>query len=89
MKARRGEPAGEGLEPLGGQRVADAGEKIGKRDLVPVRERAELGAKIVGSSITAGSTGTANALLSVEASGVTAFAEGQVILEIWIQNIDS
>jgi hypothetical protein len=48
-----------------------------------------LGAKIVGSSITAGSTGSANALLSVEASGVTAFAEGQVILEIWIQNIDS
>jgi hypothetical protein len=48
-----------------------------------------LGAKITGTNITANSTGSANGLLSVEASAVTAFAEGQVILEIWIQNTDS
>jgi hypothetical protein len=48
-----------------------------------------LGAAIAGTAVTAANVGTAADTLSVEAASVTAFAEGEVVLLIRIQNMDS
>lgn len=48
-----------------------------------------LGAVIAGTAVTAANTGAANATISVEASGVTAFVEGTGFLLIKIQNMDT
>lgn len=48
-----------------------------------------LGAVIAGSSVTAANTGTATDTLSVEASSVTAFTEGEGVLLIKLQNMDT
>lgn len=48
-----------------------------------------LGVKVAGTAITALNTGSATDVLSVEASGVTAFAEGNGFLRIIVQNMDS
>lgn len=49
---------------------------------------ATLGAKVAGSAITAANTGAADAAISIEAASTTAFAEGQVMVVIGIQNMD-
>ena len=48
-----------------------------------------LGALVAGAGITAANTGSATATLSVEAATVTAFIEGQGILLLKIQNMDT
>lgn len=48
-----------------------------------------LGAAIAGSAVTGNNTGTAADTVSIEASSVTAFAEGAVVLLIRIQNMDT
>lgn len=48
-----------------------------------------LGAVIAGSAVTAANTGTSSDTISVEASGVTAFAEGDGTLLIRLQNMDT
>jgi len=48
-----------------------------------------LGASIAGSAVTANNVGTAAQSFSVEASSVTAFAEGSIVLLIRIQNMDT
>lgn len=48
-----------------------------------------LGAAIAGSAVTGTNTGTAADTISVEASSVTAFAEGAVVLLVRIQNMDT
>jgi hypothetical protein len=48
-----------------------------------------LGAVVAGSSVTAANTGTSSDTISVEASGVTAFAEGAGVLLIRLQNMDT
>lgn len=48
-----------------------------------------LGAKIGGTTITAGNDGTSQDGLTVKAQAVTAFAQGQGMLVIRIQNMDS
>jgi hypothetical protein len=48
-----------------------------------------LGEKILGSAITAANTGAAAATISLEAASTTAFAEGQVMVVLWIQNMDT
>lgn len=48
-----------------------------------------LGARVAGSSVTANNTGTATDTLSIEAASVTAFSEGEVIVLILIQNLDT
>lgn len=48
-----------------------------------------LGALIAGSAVTANNTGTASDTISVEASSVTAFAEGDGSLLIRLQNMDT
>ena len=48
-----------------------------------------LGALVAGAAITAANTGAANATISVEAASVTAFIEGQGVLLLKIQNMDT
>lgn len=48
-----------------------------------------LGAAIAGTAVTAANTGTAADTLSVEAASVTAFAEGEVVLLVCVQNMDT
>lgn len=48
-----------------------------------------LGAKVAGTSITANNTGSATDAISLEASGVTAFAEGDGFVRLTIQNMDT
>ena len=48
-----------------------------------------LGALVAGAAITAANTGSATATLSVEAASVTAFVEGQGVLLLKIQNMDT
>lgn len=48
-----------------------------------------LGALVAGTSITAANTGTSTDTISVEASNVTAFAEGEGMLLLKIQNMDT
>ena len=48
-----------------------------------------LGALVAGAAITAANTGSATATISVEAASVTAFIEGQGILLLKIQNMDT
>jgi hypothetical protein len=48
-----------------------------------------LGAAIAGSAVTGNNTGSSSDTISVEASSVTAFAEGAVVLLIRIQNMDT
>ena len=48
-----------------------------------------LGARVAGSAITAANTGSASDTISIEAASVTAFAEGEVIFLIRIQNMDT
>lgn len=48
-----------------------------------------LGALVAGSSITAANTGTASDTLSIEAASVTAFAEGEGVVLIKLQNMDT
>lgn len=48
-----------------------------------------LGAAIAGTAVTAANTGSATDTISIEASGVTAFAEGAVVLLVRIQNMDT
>lgn len=48
-----------------------------------------LGEIVAGSAITAANTGTASDTISVEATGITAFAEGAGVLLIKIQNMDT
>lgn len=50
---------------------------------------ATLGAKVAGSAVTAANTGAADATISIEAASTTAFAEGQVMVVIGIQNMDT
>lgn len=47
-----------------------------------------LGVQVAGSAVTAANTGSATASISVEAASVTAFAEGQGVLLLKIQNMD-
>lgn len=49
---------------------------------------ATLGAKVAGTAVTAANTGAAAATISIEASSTTAFAEGEVMVVISIQNMD-
>lgn len=49
---------------------------------------ATLGAVVAGSAVTAANTGAADATISIEAASTTAFAEGQVVVLIRIQNMD-
>lgn len=48
-----------------------------------------LGAKIAGTAITAANVGTAADTLSIEASAVTAFAEGSGVLLVTLLNLDT
>lgn len=48
-----------------------------------------LGVVVAGSAITAANTGASNATISVEAASVTAFVEGEGVLYIRIQNMDT
>lgn len=48
-----------------------------------------MGAKVAGTAITAGYTGTATDTISVEASAVTAFVEGDGVLLVKIRNLDT
>lgn len=48
-----------------------------------------LGVKVAGAAITAGYTGSATDTISVEASSVTAFAEGSGVLLLAIRNLDT
>lgn len=48
-----------------------------------------LGAVVAGSAVTAANIGAAGDALSVEGASVTAFVEGAVLLNVWIQNLDS
>lgn len=48
-----------------------------------------LGAAIAGSPVTGNNVGTAAQSISVEASSVTAFAEGSVVLLVKIRNLDT
>lgn len=48
-----------------------------------------LGARVAGAAITAANTGSASDTISIEAASVTAFAEGEVIFLIRIQNMDT
>ncbi len=48
-----------------------------------------LGAVVAGTSITAANTGTASDTISIEASSVTAFVEGEAVLLLKIQNMDT
>lgn len=48
-----------------------------------------LGATQAGTAITAANTGAANATISIEATGVTAFTEGAFWLIVKIQNMDT
>jgi hypothetical protein len=48
-----------------------------------------LGAVIAGTAVTGNNTGSASATLSIEASATTQFAEGQGVLLVKIQNMDT
>lgn len=48
-----------------------------------------LGALVAGAAVTAANTGASNATISVEAASVTAFSEGEGVLYIRIQNMDT
>lgn len=48
-----------------------------------------LGATVAGAAITAANTGSSSATVSVEAASVTAFAEGAVVLQVRVQNMDT
>ena len=47
------------------------------------------GVKVAGTAITAANTGSASAVISVEATATTAFAEGSGFFDITIQNMDT
>jgi hypothetical protein len=48
-----------------------------------------LGAVVAGSAVTAANTGTSSDTISIEAASVTAFSEGQGVLLIKLQNMDT
>lgn len=50
---------------------------------------ATLGAVVAGAAVTAANTGAANATVSVEAASTTAFVEGEGVLLIRVQNMDT
>lgn len=78
-----------------GSKAADLNIEIGSTNLtggvVSLTSAActPLGKRIAGSAVTANNTGAAGDNISVEASGVTAFAEGKGVLLITIQNMDT
>ena len=48
-----------------------------------------LGVQVAGSAVTAANVGTSSDLISIEAASVTAFAEGQGVLVVRAQNMDT